>query len=168
MTLQNDERVLNKAVELHRTLVDEMKQQSSDGDFETQCFFNPLPAIVAKHGAERGGNIFGIEDHTENAVILLGSMGLNGVDQEAMGREKMMKWKDDLEAYTREIGGEFSYRYANYADGSQDVLAGYGEESVRKMREVSKKYDAEGIFQSRVPGGFKIPQMGEDARRELL
>ena len=46
----------------------------------------------------------------------------------------------------------------NYADASQDVLGSYGEVNVRKMLAVLRKYDPEGIFQKRVPGGFKLPQ----------
>ncbi|KAI1499515.1 FAD-binding domain-containing protein [Biscogniauxia marginata] len=159
LTFKNDEGTLAKAVDLHGKLVEEMKAESSNGDFETQCFFQPLPAIVGRHGYERGGNILGISQQGENAVILLGSLGLNGIDEEALGRKKMMIWKDELEQYTKEVNTYIPYRYMNYADGSQDVVVSYGEESVVKMRAVSQKYDPDGVFQKRVPGGFKIPEM---------
>lgn len=48
------------------------------------------------------------------------------------------------------------FRYLNYSDISQDPLRTYGESSVKKMQEVAFKYDPTGIFQTRVPGGFKI------------
>jgi len=35
-------------------------------------------------------------------------------------------------------------------------MAGYGEESLERMKGVSKKYDPEGVFQRGVPGGFKL------------
>ncbi|KAI5918896.1 FAD-binding domain-containing protein [Camillea tinctor] len=159
LTFKNDLDTLAKAVDLHNKLVDEMKVESSDGDFETQCFFQPLPAIVGRHAAERGGNILGISKQEENTVILLGSLGLNGVDQEALGRKKMLAWKDELEQYTKDAGTYVPYRYMNYADASQDVVASYGEENVLKMWAVSSKYDPSGVFQTRVPGGFKLPNM---------
>ncbi|KAI0532201.1 FAD-binding domain-containing protein [Xylaria digitata] len=158
ITFKNDEKTLAKAVELHGKLVDEMKAESSDGDFETQCFFQPLPAVVGKHGRERGGNMFGVDKLEENAVILLGSLAVNGLDQEALGREKMLAWKDDLERYTMETDTYVPYRYLNYADGSQDVVASYGTENVLTMMAVSRAYDPDGFFQRRVPGGFKIPK----------
>lgn len=57
VTFKNDDRVLNKAIELHHRLVEEMKADSPDGDFGTQCFFQPLPSVIGKHGVERGGNL---------------------------------------------------------------------------------------------------------------
>ncbi|KAJ8123864.1 hypothetical protein ONZ43_g283 [Nemania bipapillata] len=156
LTLKNDEKTLAKAVELHSKLVEDMKADSSDGDFETQCFFQPLPAVIGQHGRERGGNMLGIDTQEENAVILLGSLAVNGLDQEALGRAKMLAWKDDLERYSLESNTYMPYRYMNYADGSQDVVAGYGKENVLKMLAVSRTYDPDGVFQRRVPGGFKI------------
>jgi hypothetical protein len=46
--------------------------------------------------------------------------------------------------------------YLNYAGDWQDVLAGYGTESLEKMRRVSKTYDQKGMFQNQVRGGFKL------------
>lgn len=134
-----------------------MKRDSSDGDFETQCYFQPLPSIVGRRGVERGGNILGINKLKDNALILLGSLAVNGVDQEAMGRRKMLAWKDTVEQYSRDVGAFVDFRYINYADASQDVMSSYGEKNVQKMLRVSRKYDPEGVFQKRAPGGFKLP-----------
>ena len=150
--------MIRKAVELHRHLVEDMKRDSRDGDFETQAYFQPLPAIIARRGAERGGNILGLDRLKSNAVVLLGSLAVNGVDQEALGRQKMDAWRHTLGEYSRERGALVDFRYMNYADASQDVLGSYGEVNVRKMLAVSRKYDPEGTFQKRVPGGFKLPQ----------
>lgn len=157
LTFKNDERVIRKAVSLHRVLVEAMKRDSSDGDFETLCYFQPLPSIVGQRGTEKDGNILGVDGLEDNAIVWLGSLAVNGFDQELMGRNKMLEWKDAVEQYSRSIGAFVSYRYMNYADASQNVLASYGEENVRKMLKVSRKYDPEGIFQKRVPGGFKLP-----------
>lgn len=139
-----------------------MKADSSDGDFETQCFFQPLPSIVGKHGAERGGNLLGIDRHQDNAVILLGSLAVNGQLQEAIGREKMLAWKREVEEYSRSIEAQVEYYYMNYADGTQDVLGSYGEESVQMALEVARKYDPTGVFQRRVVGGFKLPNAAKE------
>ena len=136
-----------------------MKRDSSDGDFETQCFFQPLPKIIGDYGAAKGGNILGIDSHEDNVMILLGSLGLNGVDQEAVGRKKMLAWKDHMEQFTKEVGGFIRYRYMNYADRSQDVISSYGDKNVKEAREVAKRYDADAVFQTRVPGGFKLPDI---------
>jgi hypothetical protein len=130
-----------------------MKTESSDRDFETQCFFQPFPAFVGRNSS----NILGIGHHTSNGVVLLASLAVNRVDQEKLGREKMMRWKRELEEYAKDQDGLFEYICMNYADGGQDVITGYGKESVCKMWAVSEKYDAAGVMQSRQPGGFKLP-----------
>lgn len=52
------------------------------------------------------------------------------------------------------------YIFPNYAYQKDDIISGYGEESVSKLGETSKKYDPLGLFQKGVPGGFKIPIKG--------
>lgn len=157
LTFKNDERVIRKAVHLHRELVESMKRDSSDGDFETQCYFQPFPSVIGQLGADKGGNILGIDRLKDNAIVLLGSLAVNGVDQEVMGRKKMLAWKEAIEVYSRTHGALVEYRYINYADASQDVMASYGAENVQKMLAVSLKYDPGRVFQKRVPGGFKLP-----------
>lgn len=49
------------------------------------------------------------------------------------------------------------YIFTNYGHSEDDIIAGYGEESVSRLREAGKKYDPEGVFQKGVPGGFKLP-----------
>lgn len=127
--------------------------KSSDGDFETQAFFQPLPTFVGQGSS----NILGIDRHTSNGVVLLASLAARGAGQESLERELMMRWKAELEEYAKGLGGLFDYLYMNYAHSSQDVLAGYGEENVRKMRHVAKKYDPFAVMQRRQPGGFKLP-----------
>jgi hypothetical protein len=61
--------------------------------------------------------------------------------------------------YAESIGADNPYLYLNYADKTQDPLAGYGAENVEKMKNAVKKYDPLGVFQNLVPGGFKISQV---------
>ena len=65
---------------------------------------------------------------------------------------------DSVEEYAASVGGAVDFRYLNYCHATQDPLRTYGEESLRKIREAAAKYDPAGVFQTRVPGGFKIPE----------
>ncbi|KAK8005498.1 hypothetical protein PG990_011535 [Apiospora arundinis] len=63
----------------------------------------------------------------------------------------------------REMGGLLRRRrflldfvYANYAEKSQSPYKRWGADSVAKLQAASRKYDPEGVFQNRVPGGFKV------------
>lgn len=59
-------------------------------------------------------------------------------------------------AYAKSQGLSNEFVYLNYALPSQDPIAGYGEGNVRHLREMSRRYDPEGVFQRLVPGGFKL------------
>ncbi|MCJ1387942.1 hypothetical protein MMC18_000785 [Xylographa bjoerkii] len=48
------------------------------------------------------------------------------------------------------------YRYLNYCAHWQRPFEGYGVENWRFLREVSKKYDPDGLFQKGCVGGFKL------------
>lgn len=60
---------------------------------------------------------------------------------------------DDL---AKEEGVHNKYIYLNFAARFQDPLAGYGEESVKSLQRVSRKYDPAGVFQKQLAGGFKL------------
>ena len=65
---------------------------------------------------------------------------------------------NELDDYARDAGKYNEYVYLNYADGSQNPLSGYGDESVEYMREVARRYDPDGVFETQVPGGFKVSE----------
>lgn len=156
LSFKNDRRILEHAVSTHNQLVEDMLAQSPDGDFITQCMFQPLPTIFAKHGTARGGNVLGLDRLTDNALLWLATLAVRGADQEEFGRAKMVAWVKDVEDYAKSVGAHVEWQYLNYADYTQDPFRSYGAENVEFIREVAAKYDPEGVFQSRIPGGFKI------------
>lgn len=68
------------------------------------------------------------------------------------------KFSDNV-ARAEDIARNVKFRYMNYSDVSDDPLATYGDDNLKKMREVANKYDPTGVFQTRVPGGFKISKV---------
>lgn len=66
---------------------------------------------------------------------------------------------DQLREYAISIGGDHEYIYLDYADEVQDPLGSYGPENVAKMRAAAAKYDPTGVFQTMMPGGFKISKV---------
>ncbi|KAL9084581.1 MAG: hypothetical protein Q9165_008006 [Trypethelium subeluteriae] len=55
------------------------------------------------------------------------------------------------------------YRYLNYCGDWQKPFEGYGEENLRFLREVGRKYDPGGLFQKGCVGGFKLDMMSSEA-----
>ncbi|KAL2166467.1 hypothetical protein VTG60DRAFT_2751 [Thermothelomyces hinnuleus] len=63
---------------------------------------------------------------------------------------------DAHEDILRREGVYIPWKYLNYADKLQDPIGSYGDEVKARLQAVSKKYDPHGLFQTGVPGGFKL------------
>ncbi|CAJ2500913.1 Uu.00g037660.m01.CDS01 [Anthostomella pinea] len=155
-TIKNDKRVYEKIVALHEELCDFMSAQSPDGDSVTQAMFQLIPTIFTKHSEERGGNELGLDRETENVVMVLITLAVNGEEQQAVAQEQVRKLGDETMAFAASLGSKVEWEYINYAYSWQDPLASYGVQNVAKIREMAAKFDPQGIFQTRAPGGFKI------------
>jgi hypothetical protein len=161
LTFKNDERVLAKAVELHEKLVEEMKGIVPNGDFITLCMFQPLSLTYSKHSVSKGGNVLGLDKAEEPLVLWLATLAVRDARQEAIGREKVIAWKNAVEDFAKSVGAHDKFIYLDYANEAQDPLRSYGVENVNFMKAVAAKYDPEGIFQTRCPGGFKISKVAD-------
>ncbi|KAF2727877.1 FAD-binding domain-containing protein [Polyplosphaeria fusca] len=124
-----------------------------------QLAFEPLPTIITQFGAKTGGNVLGTTPADRNAIVLL----LTAVWENYSASDATVKQAGDTmirraNEIAREMGLLHGFRYMNYANPDQDPIASYGEDNVRYLSAVSRRYDPEGVFQSQVPGGFKLPK----------
>ena len=76
-----------------------------------------------------------------------------------------MQYIADLDEFAKSVGADNPWIYLDYAYKTQDPLTSYGEENLQKLRDVSKKYDPEGVFQTMVPGGFKVSKAGKKEQK---
>ncbi|KAI0603118.1 hypothetical protein F4775DRAFT_532198 [Biscogniauxia sp. FL1348] len=159
ITFKNDERFIKKAVSMHEEFVENWKPMSPDGDFVCHAIIQSIPTIVAKHSVEKGGNVLGLDRLTENAIMFLAQLAFQGEEREEEARRRMVEYREALKQYTADLGGAAEWEYLNYADYTQDPLKSYGEKNVALLRQVAAKYDPEGVFQTRMPGGFKISKV---------
>lgn len=159
LTFKNDLRIVNKTLAGHEAMVEKLKALMPDGNFSTQCILQPLPTLFARHSVERGGNVLGLDQVTENAVLWLGAVSVSTKELGDAAYELLRAYTTETEAHARELGLDVPWHYLNYADPSQQVLATYGAANVEKMKAAAKKYDPDGVFQTLVPGGFKISKV---------
>jgi hypothetical protein len=82
-----------------------------------------------------------------------------GAEQDALFQGVGADLINGIREYAESIGADNPYLYLNYADNTQDALASYGSENVKKMKAAAKRYDPFGVFQRLVPGGFKISKV---------
>ena len=148
-----------KAVELHEKLVQELKVFIPDGDFITQCLFQPFPRLFGQASAAAGGNVTGIDRQPHNGLLWLAVAQVRTAEQDVFAYSRVREWAEAVRQFAATIdGGEgnLEWTYLNYADGTQDPLASYGLDNVRFMKDVAAKYDPEQVFQTLCPGGFKL------------
>lgn len=93
--------------------------------------------------------------------MFLSDISWDKPEEENIFRSAGEKMIEQLTAYAESIDGLNEYIYLNYADSTQNPLVGYGAENLQKLRSASEKYDPNGVFQTAVPGGFKLANVEE-------
>ncbi|KAJ5312872.1 hypothetical protein N7508_003702 [Penicillium antarcticum] len=70
------------------------------------------------------------------------------------------KWVEDttykINNATQKAGLYDSFNYMGDSAGFQSIFPGYGEENHQKLIDVAQKYDSHAVFQTLMPGGFKV------------
>lgn len=128
--------------------------------FGTQIVFQPIPSYLAQAGGKKGGNVLGLDSSlTKDAVLFLLTLKTNTSADEAIIHARGGAFFANVEEAVKASGNDLPFVYLNYANPSQDPLGSYGVENVAFIRDVSAKYDPQGFFQQRVPGGFKISRV---------
>ncbi|KAF2010251.1 FAD-binding domain-containing protein [Aaosphaeria arxii CBS 175.79] len=159
MTFTNDKEIFTKIVDLNTAFVEEWKLLSADGDFITQCMFQSIPTIFSKHSVERGGNVLGLDKVDKNAIMLLFDIAVKTPEEEALARPLLRSYGRKMQEFAAKKGGLVDWQFLNYADSYQNPLGSYGAENVEKIRAAAAKFDPQGIFQTKAPGGFKISKV---------
>jgi hypothetical protein len=71
-----------------------------------------------------------------------------------------MQWveetTDAINAATKKAGLYDPFNYLGDAAGFQKIFPGYGAENHRRLVKIAQKYDPHAVFQSLMPGGFKV------------
>jgi hypothetical protein len=160
LTFNNDPQIARLCVQLHTELVKSLESIMAPGDFFTQMFLQPLPSYRWPIGKEHGGNVLGLDDLQNNALLYTAGVGIvtDDAPMEAVHAQlKAMAAK--LVDFAKSVQGDMDFLYLNYADSDQDPLGTYGASNIKLMKDVAAKYDPTGVFQTRVPGGYKISKV---------
>ena len=137
-----------------------LKQQIPGGEFYISMVLQPLPLSFGAHSTSRGGNMFGLDQLKDDCVLLVAAVEVETPEISAtIGFPSLRDAIGEIESYAASIDGNVGFRYLNYCEGTQDPFATYGSDNIRKMKDAAAKYDPTGVFQTRVPGGFKISKV---------
>lgn len=114
------------------------------------------PVSLLCNTAAKGGNVLGLEPSGGPIVnVLLLTYWTDKKDDERV-LDFMKTALGRIEESAEAKGQRVPFVYWNYAYSHQNALQSYGEENVRKLRETSRKFDPDGVFQVGCSGGFKL------------
>ena len=161
-TFKNDARIVRFCAAEHDALVSKLSEVMDPSLFSSIIVVQPLPVYFGELGQAAGGNVLGLEDTVrENALILAGGLGIDPRASDAsvqVATAALKSMSERIDRFVAEVNGEIAFRYMNYATEDQDPLGSYGEANVRFMKDVAARYDPNGVFQTRLPGGFKLSE----------
>lgn len=102
----------------------------------------------------------GLERDSRNKVLFVSGITLlDAVHSEAQYPwvyQQVSAMSKRINAYAKSIGSSEEFIYLNYAHANQDPIRSYGSANAKFIKRVADKYDPDGFFQLRVPGGFKV------------
>jgi hypothetical protein len=160
MALQNDRDVLRYTAEINQQLSLDLANDMGEGNFSTMLVWQPLPSFFADISAQKGGNMFADDLRGGNSILWTLAVWVYTDEADlAVAQTRMNALVAALTAHSTSLGGHNSLIYLNYADASQDPLGSYPKANFAHMKKVAAKYDPEGKFQTRFPGGFKISRV---------
>jgi hypothetical protein len=159
LTFANDLRVMTEAHKIYMDVLDHLKAKAT-GDWKIYVLYQTLAPVYWSKSKSLGGNVLGLERFGDQALCLYQPyMSWQGAEQDTLFQQAGQDLIDRIRAYAVSLGAGNPYLYLDYADITQDPLASYGAENVKKMKEAAKKYGPSGVFQRLVPGGFKISKV---------
>ncbi|KAL8645053.1 MAG: hypothetical protein Q9210_006923, partial [Variospora velana] len=161
ITFSNNVTVINGVADIINEELNKLKEE----DLYVYLSFQiqPLPRVFVDRGLEQGPNVLGLDRNHDNNVVFLFDLAWNGTQYDAKVRQVAGEVIGRLQKYTRSMGALKEFQYLNYAFQDLDPIGSYGPDNVRKIKEVSAKYDPLGVFQKLVPGGFKLADAGKKA-----
>ncbi|KAL8730888.1 MAG: hypothetical protein Q9166_003815 [cf. Caloplaca sp. 2 TL-2023] len=116
----------------------------------------PISTKLVQAGNAQGGNALGLKNADQTWFVL--DAGWIFADGDAMVHNATRALIARIEDEAKKEGLFEPYQFMNDASWDQDVIGHYGEEGKRRMRQASRKYDPEGVFQNLVSGGWKLPK----------
>ncbi|TVY88441.1 Bifunctional solanapyrone synthase [Lachnellula willkommii] len=103
-----------------------------------------------------GTNSLGLNASDIRLNIALVSVAWTNSEDDELVTNTVTDFFTALKALATDFSVDRDFIYANYAYKTQDPINGYGAENKARLQAASKKYDAGGLFQTGVPGGFKL------------
>ncbi|KAK2880121.1 hypothetical protein FQN49_000535 [Arthroderma sp. PD_2] len=152
-TIKNDPATLKAVHTAYSDAIAPIKRANIKGMSWTLVLQPMLPNWAGEGG---DGNPFGLSDTTEPLVIVSFTVNWIESSDDQLAEKLTREAIEQIDAAATANGTNHRYRYMNYCGDWQRPFEGYGDENLKFLQEVSRKYDPEGLFQRGCVGGFKL------------
>lgn len=154
----------DKLAVLFEEAVEKIKDVESWGFALTM---QPISRKAMAQSKRHGGNALGLEEEDGPLVVWLVPWAWKKAEDDELMRTVGRELREKSEAAAKEMGLLHRYKYINYAEESQDAYRGYGEENLKWLKQVQRKYDPEGIYTKGGlnSGWFKLNEKDEKVER---
>ncbi|KAE9378505.1 FAD-binding domain-containing protein [Stipitochalara longipes BDJ] len=118
--------------------------------------FQPITLEIVRHFGKNGGNPLGLHEEDKPLMIVGYVLQWQRAEDDAVMHQVGHSILDRSVEEAKKMGLWHPYIYQNYAGAGQDVFGGYGVQNRQRLLEIQKRYDADGVFNRLLPGGFKL------------
>lgn len=152
-TIKNDPATLAAVHAAYYEAISSIRRVNPKGLVWTLVLQPLLPDWVRKGDA----NPLGLHDLTGEPLVIVSFTIIwdEGRDDDFV-KTTTRQAIEQMEAFAAAHKTGHRWRYLNYCGEWQRPFEGYGEENLRFLQDVSRKYDPEGLFQKGCVGGFKL------------
>ena len=162
-TVKNDHATLIVVHEAYKEAFAPIRQQKVKGLVWTLVLQPLLPEWARKGDPNPLGfslpaaeNQSDNKSHKKPLVIVSFTINWHKATDDTFIKSLARQTIEKMEAAASARGQGHPYRYLNYCAEWQEPFAGYGDENWRFLRDVSRRYDPKGLFQTGCTGGFKL------------
>jgi FAD/FMN-containing dehydrogenase len=157
------------SIELEQRILDiyleEVTPIKNITNFLPVAVMQPISRATIQKMKKHGGNALGIAESGEEGPLTIFSTSWTwrAVSDDERSYAAYYRIMEKAEMAAKEMGVWYPYKYINYAEATQDVWSGLGEENLRELRRVQRKVDPEGVFAKGGLGGgyFKLNDLSE-------
>jgi len=115
-----------------------------------------IPVSLIRESRRNGGDLSGLSEADGDQFLLCGLVYWTDESDDGLVKGIFNEFLSWAKSTATERGKLVPWIYPNYASGTQDVLAGFGQENVEQMKKVQAQYDPNLLLPKYWKGGFHL------------
>lgn len=111
ITVKNDPSLLKFIVDQHNAFIPTWRNTTGDDTFSLYTIFQSFPTIMFEHGAQKGGNVLGMDSVKENSVMFEVIFVFDNANLEDQARSSLAEYRETVKQESINRGLDVEYEY---------------------------------------------------------